>query len=139
MKKKAIISVKSISELDKKDVIEVITPGDFVIEENIFKAIYDETELSGMKGTTTTINILKDEFILERTGTTNTKMEFELDKTAISLYNTPYGVMDLQIHTEELDIKINENGGDIRAKYAMGFSGQPPIMTEIWVKIKVQE
>lgn len=136
MKKKAIISVKSISELDKKDVIEVITPGDFIIEDGMFKAIYDETELSGMKGTTTTINIFKDNFILERSGTTNTKMEFELDKSAISLYNTPYGVMDLQIHTEELEINVDESGGDIRAKYAMGFSGQPPIMTEIWIKIK---
>ncbi|MBB6622592.1 DUF1934 domain-containing protein [Clostridium gasigenes] len=137
MKKKAIISVKSISELDKKDSIEVITPGDFIIEDGIFKAIYKETELSGMKGTVTTINIFEENFILERTGTTNTKMEFELDKTAISLYSTPYGVMDLQIHTEELEINVDENGGDIRAKYNMGFSGQPPIITEIWINIKL--
>lgn len=138
MKKNAIISVKSISELDKKDSIEVVTPGEFIIEDGVFKAIYKETELSGMKGTLTTINIFEENFILERTGTTNTKMEFELDKTAISLYNTPYGVMDLQIHTEEIEIKVDENGGDIRAKYAMGFSGQPPIITEIWINIKVQ-
>lgn len=138
MKKNAIISVKSISELDKKDIIEVITPGEFIIEEGSFKAIYEETELSGMKGTVTTVNIFEKDFILERVGTTNTKMEFEIDKTAISLYNTPYGVMDLQIHTNELDIDINENGGDIRAKYSMGFSGQPPIITEIWINIKVQ-
>lgn len=139
MEKKAIISVKSISELDKKDVIEVVTPGEFIIEDGIFKAVYKETELSGMKGTVTTINISEKEFILERMGTTNTKMEFELDKTAISLYNTPYGVMDLQIHTEELDINVSEDGGDVRAKYAMGLSGHPPIMTEIWINIKIQE
>lgn len=138
MKKKAIISVRSISELDKKDIIEVITPGEFIIEDKMFKAIYEETELSGMKGTVTTINVFEENFILERIGTTNTKMEFELDKTAISLYNTPYGVMDLQIHTDELEINVNENGGDIRAKYDMGFSGQPPIITEIWINIKVQ-
>lgn len=137
MEKKAIISVKSISEIDKKDAIEVVTPGKFIYENGIYKAIYEETELSGMKGTITTINILEDNFILERTGTTNTKMEFELEKTAISLYNTPYGVMDLQIHTVELDININEDGGEVRAKYAMGFSGQPPIMTEIWIDIKI--
>lgn len=138
MNKKAIISVKSISDLDKKDTIEVVTPGDFIIKDNMFKAIYKESELSGMKGTLATISIDKENFILERTGTTNTKMEFEIDKTAISLYNTPYGIMDLQIHTEELEISVDENGGDIRAKYAMGFSGQVPIMTEIWINIKVQ-
>lgn len=137
MKKKAIISVKSMSDLDKKDTIEVVTPGEFIIEDNMFKAIYKESELSGMKGTVATIVVFKDNFILERTGTTNTKMEFELDKTAISLYNTPYGIMDLQIHTEELEIDVDENGGNIRAKYAMGFSGQSPIMTEIWINVKV--
>lgn len=137
MKKKAIISVKSMSDLDKKDTIEVVTPGEFIIEDNMFKAIYKESELSGMKGTVATIVVFKDNFILERTGTTNTKMEFELDKTAISLYNTPYGIMDLQIHTEELEIDVDENGGNIRAKYAMGFSGQSPIMTEIWIDVKV--
>lgn len=138
MKKKAIISVKSISDLDKKDTIEVVTPGEFIIEDDMFKAIYKESELSGMKGTLATISIFNENFILERTGTTNTKMEFELDKTAISLYNTPYGIMDLQIHTEEIEIDVNKSGGDIRAKYAMGFSGQPPIMTEIWINIKAQ-
>ncbi|GAB6169206.1 DUF1934 domain-containing protein [Clostridium carnis] len=139
MGKKALISVKSFTEIDKKDVIEVVTPGMFYVCDDGFKAEYEETEISGMKGTTTTLSIFEDIFILEREGSTSTKMDFKKGETAISLYNTPYGMMDLQIHTEYLEIDINENGGDIIAKYSMSLSGQDPIMTKIAVNIKLSE
>ncbi|MDC4408335.1 DUF1934 domain-containing protein, partial [Acinetobacter baumannii] len=65
MEKNAVISVKSFTDLDKKDIIEVVTPGKFLIDEDGFKAIYEETEISGMDGTTTTLKILGDSFVLE--------------------------------------------------------------------------
>lgn len=77
MQKDAIISIKSFTELDKKDIIEVVTPGKFFVEGNMFKAVYEETEISGMAGTTTTLSITDEMFILEREGSTATKMEFK--------------------------------------------------------------
>ena len=65
MGKNAFISLKSFNELDTDEVIEVITPGEFEKIENGFKAIYDETELSGMEGTKTTLKILENELVLE--------------------------------------------------------------------------
>ena len=47
MEKRAIISVKSTSNLDPNEVIEVVTPGKFIVGENGFKAIYEESEISG--------------------------------------------------------------------------------------------
>ncbi|MGL5378674.1 DUF1934 domain-containing protein [Clostridium sp.] len=139
MEKSAIISVKSFTEIDKNDVIEVVTPGKFIVNDEEFIAIYDETEISGMAGTKTTLTINKEnnKFSLEREGTTTTKMEFEKGETSISLYNTPYGMMDLQIYTDYLEIDMKEDGGDIIAKYSMSLSGQPPIMTKISVNIKI--
>ena len=46
MEKRAIISVKSTSNLDPNEVIEVVTPGKFIINESGFKAIYEESEIS---------------------------------------------------------------------------------------------
>ena len=65
MEKRAIISVKSSSNLDSNEVIEVVTPGKFIVGENGFKAIYEESEISGMEGTTTTLNIHNDMMVLE--------------------------------------------------------------------------
>lgn len=137
MEKRAIISVKSSSNLDPNEAIEVVTPGKFIIEENGFKAIYEESEISGMEGTTTTLNIQDNIMVLERVGSTSTNMEFKEGEMAVSLYNTPYGVLNLNVDTEKLNININENGGEIYSKYILGLEGQEGITTELNIKIKV--
>lgn len=137
MEKRAVISVKSFSNLDPNDVIEVVTPGKFVISEDGFKAIYEESEISGMDGTTTTLNIKEDLMILERVGSTTTNMEFKEGEVAVSLYNTPYGILDLNVDTKKLNINIDENGGEIYSKYILGLEGQEGITTELNIKISV--
>lgn len=137
MEKRAIISVKSLSNLDPNDAIEVVTPGKFIIEDNGFKAIYEESEISGMEGTTTTLNIQDNILVLDRVGSTTTNMEFKEGTVAVSLYNTPYGVLSLNIDTEKLNINVNENGGEIYSKYTLGLEGQEGITTELNIKIKV--
>lgn len=137
MEKRAIISVKSSSNLDPNEAIEVVTPGKFIIEENGFKAIYEESEISGMEGTTTALNIQDNIMVLERVGSTTTNMEFKEGTMAVSLYNTPYGVLNLNVDTEKLNINVNENGGEIYSKYILGLEGQEGITTELNIKIKV--
>lgn len=138
MEKNAVIQVKSFSDLDESNAIEVITPGKFTVKDNSYEVVYEESEISGMKGTTTTLKIEEGRFILERVGTTCTTMEFKIGEMGLSLYNTPYGMLHLHIDTKILDINIDENGGFIYAKYLLGAEGQPPITTDIKVKIKVQ-
>ncbi|MDU5109996.1 MAG: DUF1934 domain-containing protein [Clostridium sp.] len=136
MKKSAIISLKSYNDLDADDVIEVVTPGEFIVTDDGFKAIYEETELSGMGGTTTTLTVIDDSLLLEREGNVSAKMDFKKGETSISLYNTPYGALDLQIHTEDLNVDINEDGGVVTAKYLMELAGQPPITTKLSVNVR---
>ena len=137
MNKKAVISLRSFNDLDSDDIIEVVTPGEFLVIEGGFKAIYEETELSGMSGATTTLTLLNDKLILEREGNVSAKMDFKKGETSVSLYNTPYGVLDLQIHTEDLNVDIDENGGKITAKYSMELAGQPPIVNKLSVNVKI--
>ena len=89
-----------------------------------------------MSGTTTTLTILNDKLVLEREGNVSAKMDFKKGETSVSLYNTPYGVLDLQIHTEDLDVDVNENGGKITAEYSMELAGQPPIINKLSVNVK---
>ena len=135
MEKSAVISIRSFSDLDKDEVIEVVTPGKFHLGESEFKAVYEESEISGMDGTTTTLVIKDDVLVLEREGSTSTRMEFKKGEDVISLYNTPYGMMNINISTKELDIDMDEDGGVIYTKYVLGLEGQPGITTELKVKI----
>ena len=136
MEKSAVISLRSFSDLDKDEVIEVVTPGKFHLGESEFKAVYEESEISGMDGTTTTLVIKDDVLVLEREGSTSTRMEFKKGEDVISLYNTPYGMMNINISTKELDIDMDEDGGVIYTKYVLGLEGQPGITTELKVKIR---
>ena len=136
MEKSAVISIRSFSDLDKDEVIEVVTPGKFHLGESEFKAVYEESEISGMDGTTTTLVIKDDVLVLEREGSTSTRMEFKKGEDVISLYNTPYGMMNINISTKELDIDMDEDGGVIYTKYVLGLEGQPGITTDLKVKIR---
>ena len=136
MEKSAVISIRSFSDLDKDEVIEVVTPGKFHLGESEFKAVYEESEISGMDGTTTTLVIKDDVLVLEREGSTSTRMEFKKGEDVISLYNTPYGMMNINISTKELDIDMDEDGGVIYTKYVLGLEGQPGITTALKVKIR---
>ena len=57
--KNAIIEVESKQSIDEEG-IKVITPGNFYEEEGVYYAVYEETEISGMEGTMTTIKIEED-------------------------------------------------------------------------------
>lgn len=139
MKQKAIISVSSKQSLNQEDIIEVVTPGDFYKKENYYYAVYEETEISGMSGTTTTLKIGKDKFSLIRMGSTSAKMDFDKKVKNISMYNTPYGTLELKIETKDLDINIDDDGGNVLVNYNMSLSGQTPYNTMLKINIKTQE
>jgi uncharacterized beta-barrel protein YwiB (DUF1934 family) len=138
MKKKAIISVSSKQKSDEEDVIEVVTPGDFYKKDGCYYAVYKETEISGMEGTTTTLKISNDKFSLIRIGSTTAKMEFDKKNESLSMYNTPYGTLELKIETRDLNIDIDDGGGDIQINYSLTVGGQTPQNTLLKINIKTQ-
>lgn len=138
MKKNAIISVvsKQSDSEDDADVIEVVTPGKFYKEDNCYYAVYEETEISGMKGTTTTLKIDEEKFTLVRTGTTNTEMNFKKHVRDLTLYSTPHGALDLTVDTKELKMSVDDNGGDVFIDYDMIVGNQQILSTTLQINIK---
>lgn len=136
--KNATISIVSNASMEEEEKIEVVSPGKFLKKEDCYTVIYEETEISGMAGTTTTVNIYENKVVLVREGSTSTKMEFDKENPAISLYNTPYGMLELTICTNLLNIDINENGGLVKIEYDMAISGQMPVNTSLTMKIKIK-
>jgi len=138
MKKNAIISVvsKQSDNEDDGDAIEVVTPGEFYKEDNCYYAVYEETEISGMKGTTTTLKIDEEKFTLIRTGTTNTQMNFKKYSRDLTLYNTPHGALDLTVDTKELKMNVDNSGGDVFIDYDMIIGNQQILSTTLKINIK---
>ncbi|MFA9398859.1 MAG: DUF1934 domain-containing protein [Clostridiaceae bacterium] len=136
MGENALISLKSIQDEQKKDKIEIITPGKFYDKDGVFYAVYKETKISGMEGTTTTFKIYPDKFTLIRFGTTSTTMEFEEGKEKIIMYNTPYGMLEMKVCTNFMKIDVDDKGGEIFIDYEMIVPGQQPITTNLEINIK---
>ncbi len=138
MDKKAIISVVSNASIEDEDVIEVVSPGKYIKINDGYKAIYEETEISGMAGTTTTLTIRDKEVVLEREGTTTTKMSFNREEPSVSMYQTPYGILELSINTKSLEVEMDEDGGELKIDYSLAIAGQVPVDTKLSLKIKTQ-
>lgn len=136
MNKKAVITVKSNISVEE-EFIEVITPGVFTVLKNSFKVEYEETKLSGMEGTKTTMIINKNSFELIRCGSTETQMIFDKNNQSMSLYKTPYGNMAITIDTKHMKINVDENGGNIHIIYALSIEDQQKIETDLNINIKV--
>ena len=69
MGKEALISIKSDQVGVEDGKIEVVTKGKLYKKNDLYYAVYEETEISGMKGTTTTLKIGSDKLSLIRIGT----------------------------------------------------------------------
>lgn len=137
MDKNAIIKVSSLQLSNDNDKIEVISKGNFKILDEGYEVSYEESEISGMEGTTTTIKVTSEKVILERKGSTESMIIFEDKGSHVSLYNTPYGMLELITNTESLEIDINEEGGKINIDYEVAIAGQDPIKTNLSIGIQV--
>lgn len=135
--KKAIVSVKSFQKNNPDSDIKLMTPGRFYKKDDIYYVVYEETEISGMSGTTTTFKISPDSFLLLRQGTTGARMKFKCGDENISMYNTPYGVLEIIIKTNDLKINVDENGGEVSIDYDIILEGQEAQNTKLNVNIKV--
>ncbi|SEF38759.1 Uncharacterized beta-barrel protein YwiB, DUF1934 family [Caloramator fervidus] len=135
-KKKAIISVKTVQDIDgEREVIELVTEGDFYRLGEDFIAEYDETEISGMEGTKTTLKIEKDKVSIIRRGTTNSDLEFKKGETTFSLYSTPFGVLNITIKPILVQINVDENGGNVKLEYQVNTNNSGFIENVLELKI----
>ena len=101
------------------DATELMTEGTMVLTEDGMVLSYEETELTGMEGTTTTSEVKGPQVILTRTGTVNSQMVFEEGRQHTSLYETPFGELTVDIQTSTLKHNLTQRGGVMEIKYSI--------------------
>ena len=101
------------------DGTELMTEGTMEVTDGGMVLQYEETELTGMAGTTTTFEITDKRVILTRSGTINSMMIFEEGRQHTSLYETPIGDLSVDIQTSVLRHNLTERGGIMDIKYSI--------------------
>lgn len=89
------------------DSVTLETTGTFYREDDALCYSYEESEIYGMKGTTTIIKVKEDSVSIIRLGTVNSIMEFQIDQRNVMFYNTPYGELQIGIFTRSIDTEYN--------------------------------
>ncbi len=103
-------------ESKREDHIELSTEGQFYRENKTSCITYEETEVSGLNGTTTTVKVDRDRVSVIRMGSVNSVMEFEQGKRSVTNYATPYGDISMGFFTRGVDISYNEVQAPVKVK-----------------------
>ena len=119
MEKDVIISIRGIQRFEyaEKDTIELVTKGRLHQDEEGFTLSYQETELTGLEGTLTTIQVEPERITLMRMGEVNVQMVFQEGRHHLAMYTTPYGAMSVSVNTRHMYADLDERGGDIEVDY----------------------
>ena len=121
MEKDVVISIKGIQKYEDTDpdVIELVTEGRLTRVGESYTLSYQESELTGLEGTLTTIQVDGEQVTLMRVGEFTSQMVFQEGRRHLSMYNTPYGAMAIGVNTRRLLADLNDHGGDIEIDYAI--------------------
>ena len=141
MKKDVIISIRGLQESqgEAADPITLVTSGRYYRKNGLYYISYDETELTGLEGTRTTLRVKPDYVKLVRTGLYPSELVFELGKRHVSLYHTDYGDLSIVVSTQSIQSTLTDDGGDLDVKYAVEVANTPVGINHLNLNIKNAE
>ena len=103
--------------------IDFYTEGELVLgADGKYCLSYDESELTGMEGSVTSVNFDMSErglVTLMRTGNYRMVMVFERGVRHICTYQTPYMPIELCVATRKLENSLGADGGELYVEYSI--------------------
>ena len=137
-KKDVIISLKGTQTDGSSDseVIELVTAGSYYKKGDNYYVTYDETELTGMEGTTTTLKIEGKKITMLRFGENNTQLIFEKGQRHLCCYETPHGAFTIGVHSNQVNVNVTDNGGEISAEYQIEIDNTAAGKNDFYMQIR---
>ncbi len=132
-----MIRCKSIQRDERGKAEEVVleTPGVYGEDEDCRYLTYEETSLSGMEGTTTTICMYGDHVTLSRQGSFLQETEYRPGTVAKSEYITPAGPVEITVSSKEITDTVSGKGR-LRLVYDIEMKGLFSHLNEIIIDVR---
>ena len=99
------------------EIIELVTDGTMEFRNGGWDISYEESELTGLAGVTTTFRVEPDKVTLTRKGALTSQMIFQKDVVHESLYQMPFGALMLSVKATSVFFDILPEGGVIDLSY----------------------
>ncbi len=119
MKQKVLLSItgKQSYQDQEPEVMELVTEGTMDFSEGGWDISYQESDLTGLQGVTTTFRVEPEKVTLIRTGPLRSTMEFQIGRSHDSLYQMEFGALMITVTTRHLFFDILPEGGCIDLVY----------------------
>ena len=116
---KVLLSIcgRQAYEDQEPDVIELVTEGSMDFVDGGWDISYEESELTGLSGVTTTFRVEPGRVILTRRGKLNSRMIFEIGVPHDTLYQMEFGTLMMRIKAKQVMFDIVPEGGYIDLTY----------------------
>ena len=138
MEKDVIINLTSVNIVDRdRSTTELTTTGKLKeLEGGGFQIVYEESEVTGFKGSTTCLSFYGNDLVnLNRTGTASSDLVLEMNKKHHCHYGTPYGDFTMGIFTHCIDNNVSSDGGELYLKYTVDINSSYVSDNEIYIRI----
>ena len=122
MKQEVLITIRGTQTYagEKPETVELMTRGTMSGRNGKFAISYEETELTGVPGTTTTFLILNPaRVVLSREGSIRSRMVFEEGIKHEALYDLGFGSLLIQICARKIAVQLSDTGGSLRIDYTV--------------------
>ncbi len=123
---------------ENSDTIEMTTDAVMTDDGERIEISYEETELTGMKGSKTSVSFKKDEpglVAMLRDGTVYTALVFEEGRRNICAYETPYMPFELCICTKKVENELVFGEGKLYLDYIVEVRGAQAERTKFTLEI----
>lgn len=101
------------------DLIELVTEGTMTFRDGGWDICYEESELTGLQGVTTTFRVEQGTVILTRTGGLKSQMVFRQGESHDSLYQMDFGALMITVCAKSIFFDITPAGGFIDLVYTI--------------------
>ena len=121
MKRNVILSIcgRQTYQDQEPDVIELVTEGTLEYRDGGWDICYEESDLTGLSGVTTTFRVEPGKIILTRSGKLNSCMVFREGVNHESLYQMEFGALMLTVCATRIIASLDASGGMIDLIYSI--------------------
>lgn len=136
IKKDVLISVTGKRDSGSgEEPVSLLTQGRFYRKGGLYYISYDESELTGMQGTHTTVKVSQDGVSVIRTGKYPSQMEFKTGGNHMTMYQTDYGALTVVISTKYITAALTDDGGTVDILYNLVVENEPAYANHLVINV----
>ncbi|MBR7179323.1 MAG: DUF1934 domain-containing protein [Oscillospiraceae bacterium] len=114
-----MLSIRGIQRYEDQEpeIIELTTEGTLEKQKEVWEVSYEESDLTGLAGVTTTFRVGPRGVVLKRTGNIENQMIFMEGRRHESLYRLDIGALMITVKATKVHSCVTEAGGTIDIDY----------------------